>query len=121
MAFLEETAWQLGRYPNVYVNLEVTSAYAATRPAAFGHALGMMASIGGAGAPERVSWGTGGVGCHPQTPLESFGGGFAFPDAVMARGGIAANTAGEKQTKLVHKDRKRVGQGKDEEKHGSIR
>src|SRR3546814_1661439 len=46
MAFLEETAWQLGRYPNVYVNLEVTSASAATRPAAFGHALGMMASIG---------------------------------------------------------------------------
>src|SRR3546814_8483390 len=101
MAFLEETAWQLGRYPNVYVNLEVTSAYAATRPAAFGHALGMMASIGGAGALERVIWGTGAVAFHPQPLLESFVRDFAFTDAVMERAGIAQITAEDRR-----KDRK---------------
>src|SRR3546814_17309159 len=96
MAFLEETAWQLGRYPNVYVNLEVTSAYAATRPAAFGHALGMMASIGGAGALERVIWGTGAVAFHPQPLLESFVRAFAFTDAVM-ESAVSAQSSAERR------------------------
>jgi predicted TIM-barrel fold metal-dependent hydrolase len=32
MAFVEETAWQLARYPNVYVNLEVTASLAVSAP-----------------------------------------------------------------------------------------
>lgn len=42
MAFLEETAWQLARFQNVYVNLEITSALLRTRPLAFAQALGAL-------------------------------------------------------------------------------
>jgi predicted TIM-barrel fold metal-dependent hydrolase len=97
MAFLEETAWQLGRYPNVYVNLEVTSAYVATRPAAFGHALATMASIGGASAMERIIWGTGAIAFHPQPLLERFVRDFAFSEEMMARAGIAQISDSDKR------------------------
>jgi predicted TIM-barrel fold metal-dependent hydrolase len=97
MAFLEETAWQLGRYPNVWVNLEVTSAYVATRPAAFGHALATMASIGGSDVFERIIWGTGAVAFHPQPLLESFVRDFAFDETTMARTGIGQISSGDKQ------------------------
>ena len=35
MAFVEETARQLARYPNVYVNLEVTASLSMSAPAQF--------------------------------------------------------------------------------------
>src|SRR3546814_13979626 len=60
----------------------------------------MMASIGGAGALERVIWGTGAVAFHPQPLLESFVRDFAFTDAVMERAGIAQITAEDKRNIL---------------------
>lgn len=97
MAFLEETAWQLGRYSNAFVNLEVTSAYAATRPAAFDHALATMASIGGAAAIDKIIWGTGAVAFHPQPLLENFVRNFAFSEDMMARTGIAQISEADKR------------------------
>lgn len=87
MAFLEETAWQLGRFPNVYVNLEVTSAYAATRPAALDRVFEILMSVAGKAALDRIIWGTGAIAFHPQPLLEGFGG-FCFSEQTMARCGV---------------------------------
>lgn len=88
MAFLEETAWQIARFPNVYINLEVTCALAASRPAAFMHAIAALVGPGGPGAIERILWGTGAMAFHPQPLLEAFVHEFAFPEAMMAGTGL---------------------------------
>lgn len=87
MAFLEETAWQLARFPNVYVNLEITSALAASRPAAFLHAMAALVGPGGSAALERIVWGTGAMAFHPQPLLEAFAT-FAFPAAMIDGAGL---------------------------------
>ncbi len=91
MAFLEETAWQLARFPNAYVNLEITTALAATRPAAFLHAIAALVAPGGIAALGKLLWGTGAVGFHPQPLLEAFAG-FNFPEAMIAGNGLPAIT-----------------------------
>jgi predicted TIM-barrel fold metal-dependent hydrolase len=88
MAFLEETAWQIARFPNVYVNLEITCALAARRPAAFLHAMAALLGPGGPGAVERILWGTGAMAFHPQPLLEAFVRHFAFPDELIAGAGL---------------------------------
>jgi predicted TIM-barrel fold metal-dependent hydrolase len=88
MAFLEETAWQLARFPNVYVNLEITSALSARRPAAFLQAMASLIGPGGAGAIERIVWGTGAMAFHPQPLLEAFVRDFAFPDQLIEGTGL---------------------------------
>jgi predicted TIM-barrel fold metal-dependent hydrolase len=97
MAFLEETAWQLARFPNVFVNLEVTSAYVATRPRAFDMAFSTLMSIAGAAALDRIIWGTGAVAFHPQPLLESFVRGFQFSDSTRERTAVTPLTKVEKQ------------------------
>ncbi len=88
MAFLEETAWQLARFDNVYVNLEITSALAASRPAAFLHAMAALIGPGGQHAIERILWGTGAMAFHPQPLLETFVREFAFPEALIEGAGL---------------------------------
>jgi hypothetical protein len=97
MAFLEETAWQLGRFPNVWVNLEVTSAYVATRPAAFDNAMEKLMMVAGSHAIDRIIWGTGAVAFHPQPLLESFVRGFQFSETTMARTGVGPLTTADKR------------------------
>ena len=70
IAFLEETAWQLARFDNVYVNLETTATLATTRPLAFAHALASL--IRGPKALRRIVWGTGCMVSHPRPHLENF-------------------------------------------------
>lgn len=72
MAFVEETAWQLARFENVFVNLEITTSLLGNRPAAFGQALATMISAGGDFALEKICWGTGSMAFHPQPLLEAF-------------------------------------------------
>lgn len=88
MAFLEETAWQLARFPNVYVNLEITSALAVTRPLAFTQAMAALIGPGGPGAIERILWGTGAMAFHPAPLLETFWHKFAFPEELVAQAGL---------------------------------
>lgn len=88
MAFIEETAWQLARFPNVYVNLEITSAIAASRPAAFLQTLAALIGPGGPGAIDRLLWGTGAMAFHPQPLLEHFVRDFAFPEELIAGTGL---------------------------------
>src|SRR5579875_3880963 len=53
MAFVEETAWALGRFPNVYGNLEVTTFMLANQPRRFGEVLAQLIAAGGA---DKVLW-----------------------------------------------------------------
>jgi predicted TIM-barrel fold metal-dependent hydrolase len=96
MAFLEETAWQLARFPNVFVNLEVTSAYVATRPRAFDMVFSTLLSVAGASALDRIIWGTGAVAFHPQPLLECFVRDFQFSDATMERTAVGPLTRVDK-------------------------
>jgi uncharacterized protein len=70
LAYLEETAWQIQRFPNVAVNLENSSAFLMVRqPARFAHLLGQLLFWGGA---DRIFWASGATGRHPQPFLEMF-------------------------------------------------
>lgn len=70
LAFLEETAWQVQRFPNVAVNLENSSAFLLGRaPRKFARLLGELLFWGGA---DRIFWSSGATGRHPQPFLELF-------------------------------------------------
>jgi uncharacterized protein len=88
MAFLEETAWQLARFPNVYVNLEITCALAPNRPLAFMQAMAALVGPGGAAAFDRILWGTGAMAHHPQPALAAFWSGFEFPAELIEKAGL---------------------------------
>jgi predicted TIM-barrel fold metal-dependent hydrolase len=80
MAFLEETAWQLARFQNVYVNLEITTSLLARRPKAFHQAMASLMQYGGPFALDKICWGTGAMAYHPQPLLERFVRDFKFTE-----------------------------------------
>ncbi|MBV9423111.1 MAG: amidohydrolase [Solirubrobacterales bacterium] len=69
-AFLEETAMLLGRFPNVVVNLEGTTAYLNNAPRRFAEIIGTL--LAQFDAEDRILWATGVSAVHPQPPLEAF-------------------------------------------------
>jgi uncharacterized protein len=68
-AFVEETAWLLARYPNVYVNLEWTVSLLFTAPRRFAEVLGKLMYWGG---EDRILWAAGAMLVHPQAALQAF-------------------------------------------------
>jgi predicted TIM-barrel fold metal-dependent hydrolase len=68
-AFLEETALQMARFPNVYINLEGIGAMLTRQPRSFARILGELTVYAG---HERILWGTGAMAFHPQPLLEAF-------------------------------------------------
>jgi predicted TIM-barrel fold metal-dependent hydrolase len=68
-AFVEETAYLLAAYPNVWVNLEQTSALLCNSPRRFAHVIGALLAAGGA---DRILWATGAMAVHPLPLLERF-------------------------------------------------
>jgi hypothetical protein len=70
------------------VNLEITSALAATRPLAFMQAMAALVGPGGAAAFERLLWGTGAMAFHPQPPLAAFWDSFEFPAELIEKAGL---------------------------------
>lgn len=69
MAFLEETVYMLVRYPNVWANLEVTSALAVLFKRRFAEAMGSLMS---SGAFDRIIFATGACLVHPQPVIDAF-------------------------------------------------
>jgi len=69
MAFVEETAYALARFPNVYANLEVTSLLLDKAPRLFQEALATFLFWGG---PGKVIWADGANFAHPQGMLQRF-------------------------------------------------
>ena len=68
-AFLDETAHQVGRFPNAYVTLEATASLLAKAPERFSL---IVAALLAMGAEDRILWGTGAALAHPQPLLERF-------------------------------------------------
>lgn len=68
-AFLEETALQVARFPNVVINLEGGSAYLPNAPRKFAELIGTFLFWGGA---QRIVWATGCVAVHPRPFIEAF-------------------------------------------------
>jgi predicted TIM-barrel fold metal-dependent hydrolase len=68
-AFLEETALQVARFPNVVINLEGTSLLVVRAPRRFAEILGTFLAYG---AFDRVIWATGAMAVHPRPFLEAF-------------------------------------------------
>jgi len=69
MAFVDETAYALARFPNVFANFEVTSLLLLKAPRLFQEALATMLFWGG---PTKIIWATGANFTHPQIALEKF-------------------------------------------------
>jgi len=96
-AFLDETVFQTARFPNVYVNLEITSALLAKSPRRFMEILGAFMQ---AGATDRVIWGTGCANVHPQPLLERFWE-LSFPQDVEERFGVVGPDEATKRAVLA--------------------
>jgi len=109
MGFLEETAWQLARFPNIYVNLEITSSLLGRRSPAFAQALATMMQFGGPIAAERIMWGTGSMGFHPQQYIEKFVRDFEFSDEILAWSGLEQITVDTKRKILAENYAKMIG------------
>ncbi len=84
MAFIEETAMAIGRFPNVHANLETTTALLWQAPGRFEAALALLLQWGG---PEKILWGTGCTVTHPQHLIEAMWR-FSFAPQTLDRHGI---------------------------------
>jgi predicted TIM-barrel fold metal-dependent hydrolase len=69
MAFVEETATAVARFPNVYANLEVTTMLLYRSPRRFAEILAEFLFWGG---PEKLIWSDGCMLGHSQPPLQAF-------------------------------------------------
>ncbi|MFO1149929.1 MAG: amidohydrolase family protein [Alsobacter sp.] len=68
-AFLDEAAFQLARFPNVYVGLESTASLAVRHPRKLARILGEFMMMGGA---KKLFWSSGASSPHPRPVLEAF-------------------------------------------------
>lgn len=89
IAFAEETAMAIARYPNVYANLEVTSALVTTSPGMFEKVMGQFLFWGG---PSKILWSDGHMVFHSQPLLERFKD-FTFSEEILHTYGIPQITA----------------------------
>jgi predicted TIM-barrel fold metal-dependent hydrolase len=69
MAFLEESAMQVARFDNVYVNLETTASLAELHPRRLATVLGELIAAGGG---KRLLWSSALTNSHPRAVLEAF-------------------------------------------------
>ena len=68
-AFLDEAAFQIARFPNVYVGLESTATLAVRHPRKLARILGEFIMMGGA---KKLFWSSGASSPHPRPVLEAF-------------------------------------------------
>ena len=86
VAFVEETAWLLARFPNVWVNLEGLSFILAAKPRTFASLMLGLCSVGGPLVLDRMVWATGAMSAHPRLLLDAFDR-FEFPDDLVENSG----------------------------------
>jgi predicted TIM-barrel fold metal-dependent hydrolase len=87
-AFIEETAFQLARFSNVWVNLETTSNLAVAKPGAFARVVAGLIAQAGAAALDRLMWASGASVLHPEPPLRWFWERFNFSEEMREREGL---------------------------------
>ena len=86
-AFCEETAWLLGRYPNIYVNMESLNIILANQPRTFAQIMLGLMHVGGDPVLDRLFWATGTMQYHPRPCLEMFAE-FEFPEDLLGNYGL---------------------------------
>jgi predicted TIM-barrel fold metal-dependent hydrolase len=87
LSFVEETAWLLARFPNIWVNLETMNLVLTMRPHVFGEQLAALLGVAGEDALNRIYWSTGAMNSHPRPGLEGLMN-FQFTDDQRDRHGI---------------------------------
>ena len=92
LAFLEETALAIARYPNVYANLEVTSALVNTAPGLFEQVLATLVAWGSA---HKIVFSDGNMVFHSQPILERLAT-YEFQPETLAAFGVQQLTAGDR-------------------------
>jgi len=92
LAFVTETAWAIGRFPNVYANLEVTSALLVKAPKLFENIMAEFLLWGG---PEKIIYSDGCMVFHSQPLLEAFMN-FQFSDETCDGMGVEKLTKEDK-------------------------
>ena len=91
-SFMEETLIQLATMPNIYANLECTSAFATRRAGQFEE---MMAQFFAWGGPEKVIFSSGNMVLHSYPIIEKFKT-FKFSKKMMEKHGIQQITDADK-------------------------
>jgi predicted TIM-barrel fold metal-dependent hydrolase len=84
LAFVEETAMALARFPNMYANLEITAAMINHRPGVFEDAMAQIVAWGGT---SKILFGDGMMSFHSQPILQSLSK-FQFKQETLDRYGI---------------------------------
>ncbi|MEN2738234.1 amidohydrolase family protein [Microbacterium sp. X-17] len=69
MAFLDESAFQIARYPNMYINMEVTAHYAMSQKRKFAQIMGELLLMGG---EDKLLFATGCSFSHGRPVIEAF-------------------------------------------------
>lgn len=87
LSFVEDTAWMMSRYQNVYLNLEILNIVLLRRPRTFAKILIDLLSVGGAPVLKRLMWGTGTILHHPRPTIEAFLD-FQFPEDLLDGAGM---------------------------------
>ncbi len=87
LSFVEDTAWLMSRYQNVYINLEILNIVLLRRPRTFAKILIDLLSVGGAPVLKRLMWGTGTILHHPRPTIEAFLD-FQFPEDLLDGAGM---------------------------------
>ncbi|QTH20281.1 amidohydrolase family protein [Rhizorhabdus wittichii] len=100
MAFVEETMFQIRRFPNVYVNLESTSSLLTIRPAQWERVMAQFMQSDG--MRKKILWGTGGLMViHPRAGLEAFQR-FRFRQETIEGEGIAQISDDDRRDMLAN-------------------
>lgn len=87
LSFVEETAWLLARFSNIWVNLETMNLVLTMRPHVFGEQLAGLLGVAGEAALDRLYWSSGAMNSHPRPGLEAFMS-FQFTEEQLERHGI---------------------------------
>ncbi|MCW2584066.1 MAG: hypothetical protein JWQ53_2856 [Klenkia sp.] len=72
ISFAEETGWLLARFPNIYINLEISNVILERRPRTFSKMLLEWLKVGGMPILDRLVWGTGCTRAHPRPTIDAF-------------------------------------------------
>jgi predicted TIM-barrel fold metal-dependent hydrolase len=87
LSHVEETAWLMARYPNIYINLEIWNIVLLRRPRLFAKMMLDLLSVGGEYVLDRLVWGTGTILHHPRPTIEAFLD-FEFPEDLLEQAGF---------------------------------
>jgi predicted TIM-barrel fold metal-dependent hydrolase len=89
VSFADDTAWQLLRFPNVYINWEAFPIMLLGNERSFAEMLAEMISIGGNDLLDRMFWSSSAMGAHPLPQLEAFAK-LEFPQDILEEKGLFA-------------------------------